>query len=67
MIQLASGCGVDLLKILHIPTRLGALHALHVKHGAVMEETAGWQVVQNYRHVGDEIQAVNETAGANQR
>ena len=45
------------------PSRHSPLHALHVQAGAVMSDVAGWQVVQRYGDVEDELQAVRESAG----
>ncbi len=45
------------------PSRLSPLHALHLRAGAVMTDVAGWQVVQRYGNVEDELHAALESAG----
>ncbi len=47
----------------HAPTRLSPLHALHVEAAAVMTDVVGWQVVQRYGEVEEELQAVTGSAG----
>ena len=44
-------------------SRLSPLHSLHVQHGAVFTEVSGWQMVEGYGAVEDEIRAVSESAG----
>ena len=44
-------------------SRLSPLHSLHVQHGAVFTEVSGWQMVERYGAVEDEIRAVSESAG----
>jgi aminomethyltransferase len=39
------------------------LHSLHEQSGAVFSEVAGWQMVERYGVVDDEIRAVSESAG----
>ncbi|HIN14311.1 MAG TPA: hypothetical protein EYM69_01565 [Dehalococcoidia bacterium] len=45
------------------PSRLGALHALHVQSGANMIDVAGWQVVHGYADSEEESEAVTRSAG----
>jgi sarcosine oxidase subunit alpha len=51
------------LTISSSPARLSPLHSLHVEAGAVMADVAGWQVVQSYGDVEDEVRVVGESAG----
>ena len=51
------------MAIAHPLARLSPLHALHLEAGAVFAEEAGWQVVQRYGDVEDELQAVALSAG----